>query len=107
MLYPGARGYKNVQASCNTRTKHIRIQEHADGFHYFAWPKEAGLSLKPELELKGALDVQGSAGNRLYTFRNSGFRYEFYSPTICDSSNCPDTLTVLRGEKEISSQACR
>lgn len=106
-LYPSARGYDSVPVSCSTKTRHIRIQDHGDGFHYFAWPRSGSLSQKPELELKGSMEYQGSAGGEVYTFNNGAFGYVFEANRMCEQKTCPDLLTVSRGDKEISSQACR
>lgn len=107
MLYPSARGYERVPVTCSTRTKHIRIQEHGDGYRYFAWPKDGSLSQKPELELKGSMDYEGSGGGEVYSFVNFPFRYVFEANRMCERAVCPDLLTVSRGDQEISRQVCR
>lgn len=104
-LYAGARGYKKVAVQCDTPSKHIRIQEHDDGYHYFIWKKGRALSEKPELELKGEVEYQGSAGNATYTFNNHGYSYVFDAPVISDTDG--DTLTISRNGKELSNQVCK
>lgn len=105
-LHASVRGYKRVAVQCDTRSKHIRIQEHGDGYRYIVWPRGVSLSQKPELELAGSMEFDGSGGNAIYTFRNQGFRYEFYSVHIC-GSDCDDTLTVFKGEKQIARHVCK
>jgi hypothetical protein len=107
MLYPSARGYDSVPVNCATKAKHIRIQNHDDGYRYFVWPKNGSLSQKPELELKGTMEYQGAGGGEAYIFNNGAFRYVFETNRMCEQTGCPDLLTVSRGKREISSQACR
>lgn len=106
-LHPSVRGYKKVAVRCSTGSKSIRIQEHGDGYHYFVWKKGGGLLEKPELALKGTVEFQGSGGGQTYTFKNHGYSYVFSAPVVCRADACDDTLTVLKGEKELSKQICK
>ena len=105
-LYPSLRGYTKVAVICSTKTKHIRIQQYGNDYRYFVWPKGTNMSVKPELELKGDMRPDGNGGDETYTFKNNGFRYEFEKVFIC-GENCDDMLTVSKGDKEISSLACK
>lgn len=107
-IHPSARGYKSVALMCNTSTKSIRIQEHNDGIHYFVWKRGASLLEKPELDLKGTQEFEGSGGNSTYTFKNRNYSYALYVPVICgEPASCSDTLTVSKEGKELSSQICK
>ena len=106
-LYPTARGYKRVAISCSMPNKSIRIQEHADGFHYFVWKKSESVANKPQLALTGTEEFQGTSGGVTYTFTNAGYRYVFDAPTMCEGPVCHDTMTVSKDGKDLSSQICR
>jgi hypothetical protein len=105
-LYPALQGYLARPAQCSTKQHTIRIQQHADGFHYFAWKRGASMRGKPDLILtKGEQVYEGNGGNSHYAFRNGAYRYTLSEPVLCAES-CDKILSVFKGEKELSSQIC-
>jgi len=106
-VHPSARGYKNIAVTCSTPTKDIRIQEHADGFHYFAWKKDSDHLAKPELTLRGTAKFEGSAGLATFTFERNGYKYLLSQPDICETRICTYELIVERGGKKLSTQVCK
>jgi hypothetical protein len=107
-IHPSARGYQHVAVICSTSSKSIRIQEHIDGYHYFAWAKGADLLDRPMLTLKGTMEFQGSGGGATYTFENHGYSYVLDAPEICSGGpDCNTTLTVSKAGKQLSRQICK
>ncbi len=105
-LHASLHGYDSLVASCDTEKKHIRIQSHADGYHYFVWDKKSPLTEKPELSLKGDVEHQGTMGGEVYTFVNGNYSYVFDAPRLCEEE-CQNSLAVLKDDKEISKQVCK
>jgi hypothetical protein len=105
-LYPSARNYKHIRYTCDTVSHHIRIQEHKDGIYYFSWKSGAALSQKPELELKGSLENQGTGGNVIFSFKNKEYLYELNEVHTC-GEDCNNYLTVSKNGQEISKQVCK
>ena len=105
-LYPSVRGYKGIELECDTSDLHVRIQEHGDGLHYFSWKKGDSLSAKPVLSLKGEVDIQGSAGNRFYTFKNKKYLYEVDDSNVCEGV-CAIHITVFKDGRKISDEVCK
>ena len=106
-LYVSAQGYDRIMFQCNTKTFNIRTQYHGEDLRYFAWKKGMALSTKPELELTGGTyDPQGTGGNYNLIFKKMDYTYQLeVGHTLC-GEDCNDYLTVLRGTKRISHQAC-
>lgn len=104
-LHESVRGYKRIALECNTRHSHIRIQEHDDGLRYFSWEKALPLTEKPGVSLRGSVDVQGSAGNRIYTFKNGARIYEVDDSVMCEGV-CKIHVIVSENDAVISDEVC-
>jgi|GEM_PF-3207002 len=106
-LYASAKGYDKLLVDCKTKKHKIRIQKHGEVYKYFSWNNKKSLSSKPEMELSGSLEIEGSAGNEVYTFKNKEYSYVFYAPHVCSGEeDCSPTLTVSKKEKELSVETC-
>lgn len=106
-LHPSARNFERTWMICKTQKHFIRIQSliAEDKVHYFSWKAGIPNSEKPELELAGIMDIQGSGGNTLFTFKNGKYTYEIYKSVVC-GEDCNSYLTVKKDGKEIQKDRC-
>jgi hypothetical protein len=101
-----ARGYTTLLLSCQTKSKHIRVQKHNDVIRYFVWKKGESLTEKPELNLVGDYLPDGNGGNGHYTFKNHDYSYLVEDFVLCEDPVCHKNLVILKNETEISNQVC-
>lgn len=106
-LWPAARGYDSIIVQCNTKTLHVRVQNHGDDVRYFAWNAGRPLSSKPALALSHGKTVSsGSDGSVVYAFTNAGYTYQIGNGAGICGETCNNHLTVTKGAKQVSDQVC-
>jgi hypothetical protein len=99
-LHPSVAGYDALELECTAPKQHLRVRVERFGkeLTYAAWKDSAALSDTPQVVVKkGTLAVEGTSRVRVFTFDNAGFRYVLSE----------GTLTVSKGDKELSSSPCQ
>ena len=118
-LHPSVRSYERIRLDCMTKRHHVRIHEvgkqaetiggPGTALRYIAWTAGAKLNTAPEISIMGTMRVDGSAGNKVFTFKRGVYQYEVYDPAICtgEKDACEPNLVVSEGKRILSDQVCR
>ncbi|WP_404339308.1 hypothetical protein [Pseudoalteromonas mariniglutinosa] len=91
----------------HTASYRIRIDDLGDNhYRYVAWQSDKSSTDKPDLVLyDGTVSVDGSGGNRFYTFTNKGYRYVCYVNVIATETMPAGRLTVYKNAEMLSDEA--
>lgn len=107
-LHPSIQKYYEPIHILKTNKYLIRIDRMVENgkYRYASWPINKRMSDKPDLVILGGEFVsEGSGGNHYYEFKNGAYTYQCYIIIMGEDDSPPANLTVLKGEKEILSQA--
>ena len=100
---------------CESGQHLIRIDKTKDTekYRYRSYKLHAAENSKPELELLGIVEVEGSANNATYVFKSGPYKYEISDDNVCSKeefdesiNRCIPRLTITKGKKSISSAKC-
>jgi TM2 domain-containing membrane protein YozV len=97
-LYESLREYKKPVCVLETKKYLIRIDEMGENdYRYAAWNKGTQMSEKPNIIMRGTLDVEGSMGSESFVFNNGNYQYTY--------DRTGGTLSVYEGDNELSTMA--
>ncbi|MGX7666720.1 hypothetical protein [Flavobacterium pedocola] len=102
-VHPSLKVFKTPTYKIKSKNYLIRIDELAnDKYRYASWKSVQDESSKPDLILtNGELEIQGSGGNHVITFKSGKYKYNIYR-NIIGADDAPDiTLEVEKNGKVI------
>ena len=103
-IYKDLREYKENVYTFKTENQIGRIDDMGDGYRLALWSKNSDMKTKPDvIVLNGSYEIQGSAGNIIYTFKNGGKEYNFFETHLSYDSP-PYELEIYENGKLVSNK---
>ena len=103
-IYKDLQQYKKNVYIFRTENNIGRIDELENGYRLALWSKNSDMKTKPDvIVLNGSYEIQGSAGNTIYTFKDGEKEYNFYITHLSYDSP-PYELEIYENGKLVSNK---